>query len=119
MIVILSPTAQLASDTLEYDPPPSLTVEAEYGAFVLEGTKYTAAHHQPIGSPYVGRHISPFGRPAPCNDDSIPKLDENEVALEKEAQEKQIQENTPPWAQVCPTRSELLCEYTKFSCGIR
>lgn len=81
MIVILSPTAQLASDTLEYEPPPSLTVEAEYGAFVLEGTKYTAAHHQPIGSPYVGRHITPFGRPAPCNDNSIPKLDENEVAL--------------------------------------
>ena len=81
MIVILSPTSQLASDTLDYSPPPALTVEAEYGAFVLEGTKYTAAHHQPMGSPYVGRHITPFGRPAPCNDKDIPKLSENEVAL--------------------------------------
>tara|TARA_B100001287_G_C22650864_1_gene515133 strand:+ start:196 stop:1071 length:876 start_codon:yes stop_codon:yes gene_type:complete len=81
MIVILAPTAQLATDTLRLNPPPSLTVEAEYGAFVLEGTKYTAAHHQPIGSPYVGRHITPYGRPSPCNDQNIPKLEENEVAL--------------------------------------
>ena len=81
MIVILAPTAQLATDTLRLSPPPALTVEAEYGAFVLEGGKYTAAHHQPIGSPYVGRHITPYGRPAPCNDQDIPKLEENEVAL--------------------------------------
>lgn len=81
MIVILAPTSQFATDTLRLNPPPALTVEAEYGAFVLEGSKYTAAHHQPLGSPYVGRHITPYGRPAPCNDDNIPKLEENEVAL--------------------------------------
>lgn len=81
MIVILAPNAQLASDTLELENPPTLTVEAEYGGFVLEGSKYTAAHHQPIGSPYAGRHITPFGRPAPCNDKNIPKLEEDEVAL--------------------------------------
>ena len=81
MIVILSPTAQLATDTLRLNPPPALTVEAEYGAFVLEGEKYTAAHHQPIGSQYVGRHITPYGRPAPCNDKEIPKLEDYEVAL--------------------------------------
>lgn len=81
MIVILAPTAQHATDTLRLNPPPSLTVEAEYGGFILEGTKYTAAHHQPIGSPYVGRHITPFGRPSPCNDSDIPKLNDDEVAL--------------------------------------
>lgn len=81
MIVVLAPTSQLASDTLRFEPPPSLTVEAEYGAFVLEGSVYTAAHHQPLGSPYVGRHLTPFGRPAPCNDNSIPKLSDNDVAL--------------------------------------
>ena len=81
MIIILSPTAQLASDTLGLPNPPELTVEAEYGGFVLEGTKYTAAHHQPIGSPYAGRHLTPLGRPSPCNDPNIPKLNENEVAV--------------------------------------
>jgi hypothetical protein len=81
MIIILSPTAQLASDTLRLDPPPSLSVGAEYGAFVLEGTEYTSAHNQPLGSPYVGRHITPFGKPAPCNDTKIPKLQDSEVAL--------------------------------------
>lgn len=81
MIIILAPTAQLASDTLRLNPPPSLTVEAEYGGFVLEGSKYTAAHHQPVGSPYVGRHVTPMGRPAPCNDPEIPKLNDDEVAL--------------------------------------
>ena len=81
MIVILAPTAQLASDTLSLDNPPALTVEAEYGAFVCEGSRYTAAHHQPVGSDYVGRHVVEGGRPAPCNDENIPVLSENEVAL--------------------------------------
>jgi hypothetical protein len=81
MIVVLAPTAQLASDTLRLSNPPALTVEAEYGGFVLEGTRYTAAHHQPLGSPYVGRHVTPLGRPAPCNDPNVPKLNEDEVAL--------------------------------------
>lgn len=81
MIVILAPTSQLATDTLRVSNPPALTVGSEYGGFVLEGTKYTAAHHQPLGSPYVGRHITPFGRPAPCNDSGIPKLNEDDVAL--------------------------------------
>jgi len=81
MIVILAPTPQLATDTLRLNPPPALTIGAEYGGFVLEGAKYTAAHHQPLGSPYVGRHITPFGKPAPCNDSSIPKINDDEVAL--------------------------------------
>ena len=82
MIVILSPTAQLASDTLSLNPPPSLSVKAEYGAFVLEGAKYTSAHNQPVGSDYVGRHLDWVnGRPAPCNDGNIPVLSEEEVAI--------------------------------------
>lgn len=81
MIVILAPTAQLASDTLSLSNPPVLTIGAEYGGFVVEGTAYTSAHNQPIGSPYVGRHVTPFGRPAPCNDPNIPKIQDDEVSL--------------------------------------
>lgn len=54
----------------------ALTVEAEYGSVVVEGTVYTAAHHQPAGSPYAGDHTVEGGRPSPCNDASIPKLGE-------------------------------------------
>ena len=52
---------------------PALTVEAEYGAVVIEGAVYTAAHHQPSG-PYAGDHLVPGGRPAPCNDTAIPPV---------------------------------------------
>lgn len=54
-----------------------VTVEAEYGAFVWEGRRYTAAHHQPVGSVYAGRHLPGLrevGRPSPCNDEAIPAL---------------------------------------------
>lgn len=54
---------------------PHITVEAEYGNHVVEGEVYTAAHHQPIGSPYAGDHVVEGGRPAPCNDKNIPALD--------------------------------------------
>jgi hypothetical protein len=54
-------------------PTPALTVEAEYGSVVIEGTVYTAAHHQPSG-PYAGDHVVPGGRPAPCNDTGIPPV---------------------------------------------
>jgi len=82
MIVILSPTAQLASETLSLNPPPTLSIKAEYGAFVLVGAKYTSAHNQPVGSDYVGRNLDRAnGRPAPCNDENIPVLSEEEVAI--------------------------------------
>jgi len=82
VIVILAPKAQLAVDTLSLEPPPALTIEAEYGAFVCEGTRYTSAHHQAIGSPYVSKALDhAFGKPAPCNDQNIPVLDENDVVL--------------------------------------
>ena len=41
---------------------PSITIEAEYGDYVVEGRLYTAAHHQP----------NMKGLPAPCNDWDIP-----------------------------------------------
>lgn len=82
MIVILAPTSQLASDTLSLNPPPTLALKAEYGAFVLEGTQYTSAHNQPVGSQYVGRHLDWInGKPAPCNDENIPVLSEDEVVV--------------------------------------
>lgn len=80
MIVILSPTAQLASQTLDLPTPPALTIEAEYGSYVAQGSQYTAAHHQPLGSEFAGRHIG-GARPAPCNDTNIPTLQDDEVVL--------------------------------------
>jgi len=65
------PTAELARS---FDA--EVTVEAEYGSYVMEGTLYTAAHHQKDG-PYVGRHVpghETTGRPSPCNDTGIPVL---------------------------------------------
>lgn len=82
MIVILSPTAQLAADTLSITPPPALSINAEYGAFVVEGTKYTSAYLQPLGSKYVGKHRDwKCGFPLPCKDDNIPVLSEDEVVI--------------------------------------
>ena len=59
---------------------PHLTVEAEYGTTVVEGSIYTAAHHQPAGSRYAGDHVVEGGRPSPCVDKSIPVLDPEEGA---------------------------------------
>jgi hypothetical protein len=58
----------------------TLTVEAEYGSFVAEGTKYTAAHHQADG-PYAGRHVVAGGRPSPCNDPAIPVLGADDTII--------------------------------------
>ncbi len=57
MQIILAPSADLAK-TLN----PHITVEAEYGSVVAEGSLYTSAHHQP----------GMEDRPAPCNDKEIP-----------------------------------------------
>ena len=80
MLVILAPSADIARSTLatlEVD----LTVEAEYGSYVAEGRMYTAAHHQPVGSPWAGRHLIVGGRPSPCNAADIPLLGEDNIAL--------------------------------------
>ena len=68
---LLVPTAEVARHTSA-----DVTVEAEYGSHVMEGTRYTAAHHQASG-PYAGRHLpglAQVGRPSPCNDTQIPLL---------------------------------------------
>ena len=70
--ILLAPSADLARSL----PVPDLTVEAEYGSFVLEGSLYTAAHHQPIGSRYAGRHIG-GAMSSPCNDSNIPVVVES------------------------------------------
>lgn len=75
--VVLAPTLELARAW----GPVELTVEAEYGSTVVEGALYTAAHHQPAGSPYAGRHVDPTGRPSPCNDPAIPRLREGTILL--------------------------------------
>lgn len=77
ILVLLAPSLTLARKIA----PPTLTVEAEYGAEVVEGTLYTAAHHQPTGSPFAGRHVVDGGRPSPCNDRDITHLGNGDVIL--------------------------------------
>jgi hypothetical protein len=75
-MIIHIPTAALARQHNA-----AVTVEAEYGSFVMEGQRYTAAHHQGSGA-FAGRHLPGFeetGMPSPCNDEDIPVLTENEV----------------------------------------
>jgi len=69
MTVLLASSAALARTV-----NPAVTVEAEYGAFVVEGTRYTAAHHQKTGA-HGG------DQPAPCIDYKIPTCCEKEIIL--------------------------------------
>jgi len=80
MQVLLAPSADIAK-TILATKPIVLTVEAEYGLFVAEGSRYTAAHHQPVGSPYAGIHVVAGGRHSPCNDPSIPRLEQGDLIL--------------------------------------
>lgn len=68
MLVILAPNLELAKIAA---PLAQLTVEAEYGSVVIEGSRYTAAHHQAMPSPFAATHVG-GSRPAPCNDPNIP-----------------------------------------------
>jgi hypothetical protein len=72
--VIFAPTADLARSASA-----DITIEAEYGAYVWEGTQFTAAHHQSEG-PYAGRHQG-GSQPAPCNNSEIPVLDEGTIGV--------------------------------------
>ena len=63
---VLAPSAALASTVDAH-----VTVEAEYGSVVAEGSLYTAAHHQP----------GMEDLPAPCNDKQIPVLTEGTVLV--------------------------------------
>jgi hypothetical protein len=71
---IFAPTADVAR-AAEAD----VTIEAEYGSYVWEGSLFTAAHHQSEGK-YAGRHQGGT-QPAPCNNPSIPVLDEGIVGV--------------------------------------
>lgn len=65
--VIVAPSWELAQ-TIEN---PTITVEAEWGGMVLKGSVFTACHHQPGQEDW----------PAPCNNPSIPVIEEGIVAL--------------------------------------
>ena len=78
-LILLAPNAKLAQQV-----PAVLTIEAEYGSIVWEGSHYTAAHHQPVGSVYAGRHLPGLaltGRPSPCNDPSIPVVESGIIGV--------------------------------------
>lgn len=72
--VMFAPTADVAREA-EAD----ITIEAEYGSFVWEGSRFTAAHHQSEG-PYAGRHQGGT-QPAPCNNSEIPVLDRGVIGV--------------------------------------
>lgn len=65
IIVKIAPTLELAKEISA-----DLTVEAEYGEAVVEGRRYTAAHHGPRAD-----------RPAPCIDPEIPEARDGDVVL--------------------------------------
>lgn len=73
MNIILASTLDIANNYINNYGQPSLTVEAEYGDFVIEGSLYTAAHHQKLGSKYSGIHIGGVMN-SPCNDINIPLI---------------------------------------------
>ena len=64
-IILYAPSALLGTAT-----NPHITIEAEYGADVVEGSLYTAAHH--------GKRSA---NPAPCNDRNIPLCPEGGIIL--------------------------------------
>jgi hypothetical protein len=66
--VILAPTDELAH-TVENV---KLSVEAEYGSIVVEGSQYTSAHH-------AGEYAVEC--PAPCNDVTIPVIEEGNILV--------------------------------------
>ena len=71
-ILVSEPT--VAENLTTSDNPPAVTIEAEYGQYVAEGTMYTAAHHQPTG-PYSDSTNSP------CTDINIPVIESGTVLL--------------------------------------
>lgn len=69
--IVLAPSYDIATCPALLLNPPTVTVEAEYGMSVVEGTHYTAAHH------VAAYHH----RPAPCNDTDIPYVSDGTVLL--------------------------------------
>jgi len=72
--VIFAPSATIARSASA-----DVTIEAEYGSYVWEGSIFTAAHHQSEGK-YAGRHQG-GSQPAPCNNSLIPALDEGVIGV--------------------------------------
>jgi len=70
IIIELSPTAALAR-AFKTD----VTIEAEYGNEVIEGTIFTSAHHQKSGK-YSKQHS-----PAPCNNPDIPYIQDGTILV--------------------------------------
>jgi hypothetical protein len=64
--ILLAPSYEMALNI----KAPEITIEAEYGDKVVEGTKYTAAHHGPRAN-----------RPAPCVDRDLPAVSEGGTIL--------------------------------------
>lgn len=65
--ILVAPSADLARTVANVE----VTIEAEFGSVVIEGSRFTAAHHQP--------HLA--HRPAPCNDTEIPVVTEGVILL--------------------------------------
>lgn len=65
--VLVAPSWELAQTI----PNPTITVEAEWGGCVLEGSVFTACHHQPGQEDWS----------APCNNQLIPVIQEGIIAL--------------------------------------
>ena len=65
--VIVAPSWELAQKITD----PTITIEAEYGGMVLQGTRFTACHHQPGQESW----------PAPCNNSEIPSIEEGVIVL--------------------------------------
>lgn len=65
--VIVAPSWALAQTI----PSPTVTVEAEWGGMVLQGSVFTACHHQPGQEDW----------PAPCNNPSIPAINSGTIVL--------------------------------------
>jgi hypothetical protein len=72
MAIILAPSAALALSTSA-----KVTIEAEYGNYVWEGSRFTAAHHQTDG-PFCGDHCGGT-QPSPCNNPDIPAVGPDDV----------------------------------------
>lgn len=70
MSVLLAPSAALA-----HTVDAKVSVEAEYGSVVVQGSLFTAAHHQKSGP------FSTSENPAPCNNPAIPHLEKDDTIL--------------------------------------
>ena len=80
MNIYLASSLEIVKKYISDYGQPQLTVEAEYGDFVVEGTVYTAAHHQRLGSKYSGVHIGGKMN-SPCNDMNIPFICDDDNIL--------------------------------------